>query len=187
MVQRVSRFVKARPRAVGVSLEFLDNDRLSLLPVSARILAVGLAMFAGGRGIGVYRPSELRQVIFRSDPNRFDEAFDALADAGFVALDGDRFSVKPWFCSFPASEPAVSRRERDLARRSFKRSPGQPCHYCGRPVVWGSRGPDGGTVDHVDPICAGGTSDPTNLVAACKSCNSRKGGRTPEQAGMARP
>ncbi len=40
------------------------------------------------------------------------------------------------------------------------------CHYCGR---------EGHEVDHLIPIARGGTDDPANLVAACRSCNARKG------------
>lgn len=42
----------------------------------------------------------------------------------------------------------------------------------------------GTTVDHVLPRCQGGLSTWANLVACCQKCNSTKGGRTPEQAGM---
>ena len=42
----------------------------------------------------------------------------------------------------------------------------------------------GTTLDHVVPRCQGGLSTWSNLVACCLACNSRKGGRTPEQAGM---
>jgi hypothetical protein len=34
------------------------------------------------------------------------------------------------------------------------------------------------------PRSQGGQSTWTNLVCACVQCNSRKGGRTPDQAGM---
>ena len=40
------------------------------------------------------------------------------------------------------------------------------------------------TVDHVVPLCQGGPSTWQNLVGCCLACNQRKGGRTPEQAGM---
>ena len=50
------------------------------------------------------------------------------------------------------------------------------CRYCG------ARGDS--TFDHVIPRCQGGSDEPENLVVACRGCNSRKGGRTPEQAGM---
>jgi 5-methylcytosine-specific restriction endonuclease McrA len=38
--------------------------------------------------------------------------------------------------------------------------------------------------DHVHPLVLGGRDLWTNVVTACKHCNSRKGGRTPEQAHM---
>jgi 5-methylcytosine-specific restriction endonuclease McrA len=38
--------------------------------------------------------------------------------------------------------------------------------------------------DHVHPLVQGGVDVWTNVVTACKHCNSRKGGRTPEQAHM---
>ena len=49
------------------------------------------------------------------------------------------------------------------------------CQYCNK---------RGNTVDHVVPRAQGGTSSPTNLVAACLACNQKKGNRTPEQANM---
>lgn len=50
---------------------------------------------------------------------------------------------------------------------------GRSCKYCGSP------GPL--TLDHVIPRSQGGSDEPQNLVPACRSCNSSKGGRTPEQ------
>lgn len=50
------------------------------------------------------------------------------------------------------------------------------CRYC--------RSTERLSIDHVKPRVQGGSDDADNLVVACKSCNSRKGGRTPEQAGM---
>lgn len=40
------------------------------------------------------------------------------------------------------------------------------------------------TLDHVIPRQRGGEHTWENVVSACKSCNRRKGGRTPEEAGM---
>jgi hypothetical protein len=50
------------------------------------------------------------------------------------------------------------------------------CRYCGTV--------DARTIDHTLPQTKGGTNNDANLVVACKRCNSRKGARTPEQAGM---
>jgi 5-methylcytosine-specific restriction endonuclease McrA len=53
------------------------------------------------------------------------------------------------------------------------------CQYCGE------RGPtEDLTFDHVVPRCQGGRTEWTNIVTACSSCNCKKDGRTPEQAGM---
>jgi 5-methylcytosine-specific restriction endonuclease McrA len=49
------------------------------------------------------------------------------------------------------------------------------CAYCGRVAT---------TVDHVWPRSRGGRNTWKNTVAACESCNQRKGDRTPAEAGM---
>lgn len=40
------------------------------------------------------------------------------------------------------------------------------------------------TYDHVIPRSCGGKTEWTNIVSCCFKCNSKKGARTPEQAGM---
>lgn len=56
------------------------------------------------------------------------------------------------------------------------------CRYCHRPVrQFDHRSGAGLVLDHVDPAFADGAA---NLVVACRDCNSRKGNRTPAQAGM---
>lgn len=52
------------------------------------------------------------------------------------------------------------------------------CQYCGR------QGRDL-TIDHVVPRHQGGRHTWENLVSACRSCNHRKAGHTPQEARMA--
>ena len=67
-----------------------------------------------------------------------------------------------------------------LTRREVFRRDNYTCQYCGRR--------DGGlTVDHVIPRHLGGQHTWTNVVAACPSCNHRKGGRKLEEVHMALP
>jgi CRISPR/Cas system Type II protein with McrA/HNH and RuvC-like nuclease domain len=47
------------------------------------------------------------------------------------------------------------------------------CQYCGER--------DSKEVDHVFPKSRGGLSIPSNLVCSCKSCNSAKKDKTPEE------
>lgn len=53
------------------------------------------------------------------------------------------------------------------------------CMYCGD--QYGNRLL---TRDHVTPMSQGGGDCWSNVVTACHRCNTRKGGRTPEEAGM---
>ena len=53
------------------------------------------------------------------------------------------------------------------------------CAYCGRQFHEGDL-----TREHILPASAGGQNTWMNLVTACRSCNHRKGARTPEQARM---
>ncbi len=60
----------------------------------------------------------------------------------------------------------------------YKRDQGK-CVYCG---VFLRK--EHMTKDHVVPRCQGGKDKWQNVVISCRSCNRKKGGRTPEQAGM---
>jgi len=84
------------------------------------------------------------------------------------------------------SIPSVIRLKR-MIRRPFKRlslsrqnvfkRDGYTCQYCGsREKVL--------TIDHVLPRSRGGQDTWENLVTACHDCNTRKGDRTPSEAGM---
>jgi 5-methylcytosine-specific restriction protein A len=47
------------------------------------------------------------------------------------------------------------------------------CHWCGG----GFTTDNPATADHIVPVARGGTHDRSNLVAACRRCNSRRGGQ----------
>jgi 5-methylcytosine-specific restriction endonuclease McrA len=53
------------------------------------------------------------------------------------------------------------------------------CQYCGK-----KPGTHRLTLDHVIPVVKGGPKSWENIVTACRPCNLKKGGRTPEEAGM---
>ncbi len=53
------------------------------------------------------------------------------------------------------------------------------CQYCGRTLPRSEL-----NLDHVLPRCEGGKTTWENVVCSCVPCNLKKGGRTPEQAGM---
>lgn len=75
-------------------------------------------------------------------------------------------------------------RTRGLAD-AIKNRDGDRCRYCGEEVNWKDRKSARGAVfEHVRPVCSGGETTMENLVVACRGCNAKKAGRTPEDAGM---
>lgn len=57
---------------------------------------------------------------------------------------------------------------------------GMMCRYCAVPLRFGVNF----SIDHVIPRSMGGRDHLTNLVAACRDCNKRKGDKSLAEAGM---
>jgi 5-methylcytosine-specific restriction endonuclease McrA len=84
--------------------------------------------------------------------------------------------------------PAVIRLTRYIRRKTplvkfsrqnlYYRDRGR-CQYCGVAFE-----PKELTYDHIVPRSRGGQTEWTNVVTCCTACNLKKGGRTPEEAGM---
>ncbi len=66
-----------------------------------------------------------------------------------------------------------------FSRRNLFARDQNSCQYCGRKNDASEL-----TYDHVTPRSQGGKTDWHNIVTCCVDCNRKKGGRTPEQAGM---
>jgi 5-methylcytosine-specific restriction endonuclease McrA len=64
----------------------------------------------------------------------------------------------------------MSRRQTIMRRDKYR------CVYCGYTSHL--------TIDHVIPLSKGGSKDISNCVTACFYCNTRKGNRTPGEAGL---
>lgn len=71
------------------------------------------------------------------------------------------------------------RREISFTRSHVYKRDSYTCQYCGR-----TRSLHDLNFDHVTPKANGGKTSWDNIVTSCYSCNIKKGGRTPEQAGM---
>lgn len=63
-----------------------------------------------------------------------------------------------------------------MSRENIFKRDGHKCAYCESNRYL--------TLDHICPKSKGGLNTWENLVTCCFSCNSKKGDRTPEQAGM---
>lgn len=103
--------------------------------------------------------------------------------------------VCDWFKNQERRAVVIERREKNTRKKDLLGDEflvaqlivrdGHRCRYCGCPVKKTSqkdtRSKAKLTIDHIDPD---GGNDIANLVIACLGCNSRKNGRTPEEAGM---
>ena len=119
-----------------------------------------------------------------SDWPAIEPDLKVLLDSGEVTFDattGDlcipRFVAAQTQLDCPGKTHHQTRQYTTHRNAVFSRD-GWECRYCGSKKTL--------SLDHVIPPRLGGGHDPSNLVAACRSCNSRKGSRTPAQAGMAR-
>jgi len=66
-----------------------------------------------------------------------------------------------------------------LSNRALFLRDGHLCLYCGGEFLDTML-----TRDHVTPMSRGGRDSWSNVISACRACNTRKGGRRPEEAGM---
>ena len=106
-----------------------------------------------------------------------------LKDKASLVLNG-RGEIKTVNFSYP--RPSIIRLSRQIKRprprvhltkREILRRDNYTCQYCGKQTPYL-------TIDHIIPRRLGGRHTWENLVAACPTCNHRKGGRTLEQVHM---
>jgi hypothetical protein len=105
-----------------------------------------------------------------------DECITALAgwfEHGLVEHRANGIVLTAEFLGPAGFESAWIDREE---RNAIYERDGFACRYCGSTKRL--------SLDHIIPRAQGGGDNPSNLVTACRSCNSRKHARTPEQAGM---
>jgi 5-methylcytosine-specific restriction endonuclease McrA len=73
----------------------------------------------------------------------------------------------------------IPKRHVRFSRYNIYARDGNMCQYCGRHFPRTEL-----NLDHVIPRSRGGMATWDNVVCSCHRCNRRKGGRTPEEAGM---
>ena len=73
----------------------------------------------------------------------------------------------------------LPRQDVKFNRRNIFARDRSTCQYCGKRFPTAEL-----SLDHVVPRSQGGSTTWENVVCACFTCNVRKGGRTPDQAGL---
>lgn len=96
-----------------------------------------------------------------------------LATAGLWVATGDLWTVSEFGFHEP---PSKQQRWDTSAYLEVYDRDGRECRYC--------YSSENLSIDHVVSRRNGGSDDTSNLVVACRKCNSRKGSRSLEEAGM---
>lgn len=109
--------------------------------------------------------------------------FDSWRDLACEASH-DRVGVVGGFVRVPRvmlliAYERVPKRHVRFSRFNIYARDNNTCQYCGRRLPRTEL-----NLDHVKPRSKGGLSTWENVVCSCHSCNRRKGGRTPEEAGI---
>lgn len=125
--------------------------------------------------------------LLRITPEQTEETKSLFIEKGFI---DDEWSIINWDKRQYISDDSNARVKKYRDKRkamglaingytkhheTVTRRDGNKCVYCGSN--------ENLCLDHILPIDLGGMDDIQNLATACKSCNSGKSGRTPNQAG----
>ncbi len=105
--------------------------------------------------------------VFYGGVNRVTGERSEIETNSIIAIKGKALASKTMHQTPPLSNRELFHRDRHI------------CGYCGCGLP-GSRL----TRDHILPVSQGGKDLWMNVVTACRPCNQKKSGRTPEQAGM---
>jgi 5-methylcytosine-specific restriction endonuclease McrA len=103
-----------------------------------------------------------------------------VVEAARTLLRAENFAINlPLVIRLVTFVPIPRRLPLPLSRRTVLARDLYTCQYCGE-----QPGRHELTVDHVIPRSRGGATTWENVVAACATCNHRKGDRLPEEARM---
>lgn len=155
--------------------------------VSASISGKSLVLNRAFLPIHVTTVRRALSLLYRGVARAVDEEyrtfdFASWAELGVGAGDGVGLVGKavrvPRVVLLVSFDRVPKRRVRFSRHNIFVRDE-NTCQYCGRRCFRAEL-----NLDHVIPRCHGGRTTWENVVCSCLDCNRRKGGRSPEDAGM---
>lgn len=182
-----------RPVLAGTRTAVVDADAslsLGVLPLSASLPDRGIVRFPGLRLLGLDAHGRALDWMSWQDATCL-YARGAVAwtlgepcleiHGGICRASGEQSIVQlhPIIAARGHARPQALDPTPALTNQALFARDQHLCLYCGREFHRSSL-----TRDHVHPVSKGGRDIWENVVAACFHCNSRKGNRTPQQAGM---
>jgi DNA-directed RNA polymerase subunit RPC12/RpoP len=135
-----------------------DDGEIFAFADSVHVLNGTLALMQGG-----IEADSLPHVTFALAPGQWNAVYAA------SMFDESPVCVERWAGEIadPRGEDTDRKKRKNwrAVRKIILERAEYKCHYCGAHAT---------DVDHVIPRVEGGTDDESNLVASCKSCNSKK-------------
>jgi 5-methylcytosine-specific restriction endonuclease McrA len=98
--------------------------------------------------------------------------YDLAIHTSNMTIRAPRVIIQPNYSKMPVVTPRPT-------KESIRKRDGGVCQYTGRQISWKD-----GNIDHVIPRTKGGKNTFENMVWCHKEINSKKGDKTPEQAGL---
>jgi 5-methylcytosine-specific restriction endonuclease McrA len=98
--------------------------------------------------------------------------YDLAIHTSNMTIRAPRVVIQPNYSKMPVVTPRPT-------KESIRKRDGGVCQYTGRQISWKD-----GNIDHVIPRTKGGKNTFENMVWCHKEINSKKGDKTPEQAGL---
>jgi len=98
--------------------------------------------------------------------------YDLAIHTSNMTIRAPRVVIQPNYSKMPVVTPRPT-------KESIRKRDGGVCQYTGRQISWKD-----GNIDHVVPRTKGGKNTFENMVWCHKEINSKKGDKTPEQAGL---
>lgn len=177
------------PAGGPTSVALLSGLDAKVLVLNRNYLAIRVTSARRAFGM-LFR--DLAEVIHVDNGQYLSYDFETWAELSAMReeFSDDHFAHHDWIRSvrFELAVPKVirllgydrlPRQTVKLNRRNLFARDRNQCQYCGRHFPTSEL-----SIDHVVPRSQGGGDSWTNLVCSCVKCNARKGGRTPEQAGV---
>ena len=159
----------ARERGTYAVIDNWARKLAPTLPGAAGWVLLELSAQASHREQGMTPGNLLDAIPFTS--RTIDKGIVYLIIHGHAVKKGSRFYAKG-YQSRQITEGVRTTIPLEVKRAIFERD-GGACTYCGST--------ESIALDHVMPWSRGGDDTADNLVLACRSCNSQKGAKTPEE------
>lgn len=182
----------ARIRSIHPGL-FTDEAFVSV-SLAARLLLPGLWTEADDHGVFEWKPLGLKMKIFPADNLDVAALLVELEGADIIkrfSTEGREYGLVRNFCKYQRPKKPVyafhlpdklkefagfeEDNQEYLLRKTKCEEQRSRCYYCRTEISYYRKRADSLELDHVVPRIAGGTDDPNNLVATCRSCNRKKG------------